>query len=84
MRKALTIASIALASSMALGGAATAFAADSPAHDSHSAIGTAAHADKAGLKLSASTAKPGSSISFQMDVPDGSTNLSVSSKPWTA
>lgn len=78
MRKALTLSAIALASSMALGGAATAFAADSPAP--RSSAGTAAHAASAGLKLSASTARPGSSISFQMDVPDGSTNLSVSSK----
>ncbi|MFE2171440.1 hypothetical protein ACFXB3_41235 [Streptomyces sp. NPDC059447] len=79
MRKALTIASIALASSMALGSAATAFAAGAPSPVA--AIGTAVHKDaSAGLKLSESTAKPGSSITFEMEVPDGSTNLSVSSK----
>ncbi|MFJ8012664.1 hypothetical protein [Streptomyces sp. NPDC096339] len=78
MRKALTIASIALASSMALGSAATAFAAGAPAPVT--TIGTAAHKDAAGLKLSESKAKPGSALTFRMEVPDGSTNLSVSSK----
>ncbi|MFF3622583.1 hypothetical protein [Streptomyces sp. NPDC002467] len=81
MHKALTIASIALASSMALGSAATAFAADAPSPVAPLAtIGTAVHEDAAGLKLSESTAKPGASVGFRMEVPDGSTNLSVSSK----
>ncbi|MFF4005749.1 hypothetical protein [Streptomyces sp. NPDC001717] len=79
MRKALTIASIALVSSMALGSAATAFAADAPSPVA--TIGTAVHEDaSAGLKLSQSTAGPGSSLTFEMEVPDGSTHLSVSSK----
>ncbi|MFD3775033.1 hypothetical protein [Streptomyces sp. NPDC058612] len=100
MRKALTLSAIVLASSMALGGATTAFAADAPApagsssptadgrptdgHADGTTDGTAsgghAHAAAAGLTLSASSAKPGASVSFQMDVPDGSTHLSVSSK----
>ncbi|MFD3326247.1 hypothetical protein [Streptomyces sp. NPDC058701] len=97
MRKALTLSAIVLASSMALGGAATAFAADTPAPAGSSsptaagptadgratdgpATGGHARAAAAGLKLSASSARPGASVSFQMDVPDGSTHLSVSSK----
>ncbi|MCY0954842.1 hypothetical protein [Streptomyces sp. H27-S2] len=92
MRKALTLSAIILASSMALGGATTAFAADAPAPagssspttDGRTTDGTTsgghAHAAAAGLTLSASSAKPGASVSFQMDVPDGSTHLSVSSK----
>lgn len=78
MRKALTISAIALASSMALGGAATAFAADAPA--ARSSASADAHAASASLSLSVSSAKPGDSVTFQMNVPDGSTNLSVSSK----
>ncbi|MEV6956241.1 hypothetical protein [Streptomyces sp. NPDC051183] len=78
MRKALTISAIALASSMALGGATTAFAAGTPTPSSSSS--PSPHAAAASLKLSTSTAEPGDSITFSMDVPDGSTNLSVSSK----
>ncbi|MEU9109374.1 hypothetical protein AB0D54_34630 [Streptomyces xanthophaeus] len=84
MRKALTISAIALASSMALGGAATAFAADAPTPTptptSSPGSRTAPHTAPAGLKLSTATAKPGDSVQFQMEVPDGSANLSVSSK----
>ncbi|MFD3871635.1 hypothetical protein [Streptomyces sp. NPDC058623] len=78
MRKALSISAIVLASSMALGGTATAFAADttSPAADA----GPTARPTQTGLKLSTSAAKPGDSISFEMEVPDGSTHLSVSSE----
>ncbi|MDX2396286.1 hypothetical protein NJL88_40700 [Streptomyces sp. DK15] len=78
MRKALSISAIVLASSMALGGTATAFAADttSPAADA----GPTAGPTRTGLKLSTSSAKPGDSISFEMRVPDGSTHLSVSSE----
>ncbi|MGP3687723.1 hypothetical protein ACTVZO_24045 [Streptomyces sp. IBSNAI002] len=78
MRKALTLSAIVLASSMALGGATTAFAADSPVAGPSASTGT--HTGTASLKLSASSAEPGASVSFQMDVPDGSTHLSVSSK----
>lgn len=82
MRKALTIAAIALASSMALGTTATAFAADAPTPKSSSGPSStpSPHAAPAALKLSTATAKPGDSLSFSMEVPDGSTNLSVSSK----
>lgn len=92
MRKALTLSAIVLASSMALGGAATAFAADTPAPAGSSSpttdrpatdgptTGGHSHAAAAGLKLSAAGAKPGASVSFRMEVPDGSTHLSVSSK----
>ncbi|MFC9297430.1 hypothetical protein ACFTWH_16415 [Streptomyces sp. NPDC057011] len=79
MRKALTLSAIALASSMALGGTATAFAADATPSPTKSASASA-HAAPAHLHLSAAGAKPGDSLTFQMDVPDGSTNLSVSSK----
>ncbi|MFG2879677.1 hypothetical protein ACGFYU_32485 [Streptomyces sp. NPDC048337] len=79
MRKALTLSAIALASSMALGGATTAFAADATPSPTKSASASG-HAASAGLHLSASSAKPGDSVTFRMDVPDGSTNLSVSSK----
>ncbi|MGW6704362.1 hypothetical protein ACWGDE_05660 [Streptomyces sp. NPDC054956] len=79
MRKALTLSAIALASSMALAAPAVAFAADGTptASSSH---GTASEAASAALKLSTSSGKPGDSITFSMEVPDGSTNLSVSSK----
>ncbi|GHI88195.1 hypothetical protein [Streptomyces xanthophaeus] len=83
MRKALTVSAIVLASSMALGGAATtAFAADAPTPTPTSSPSSspAPHTAPAGLKLSTATAKPGDSVQFQMEVPDGSTNLSVSSK----
>ncbi|MEU9253551.1 hypothetical protein AB0D66_17065 [Streptomyces sp. NPDC048270] len=82
MRKALTLSAIALASSLALGGATTAFAADAPAPTASASTGAPAAA--ASLKLSASSAKPGASVSFQMDVPDGSTHLAVSSKALAA
>ncbi|MFD9339150.1 hypothetical protein ACFWBF_32895 [Streptomyces sp. NPDC060028] len=80
MRKALTISAIALVSSMAFGGAATAFAADTPPAAPKTSSGPSPRADATGLKLSASTARPGDSVRFSTDVPDGSTNLSVSSK----
>ncbi|WP_411101514.1 hypothetical protein [Streptomyces sp. cmx-4-9] len=88
MRKALSLAAIALASSMALGSTATAFAADAPTPESNSSSSASStptptsspQAVSAALKLSAATAKPGDSISFSMEVPDGSTNLSVSSR----
>ncbi|MFJ7206877.1 hypothetical protein ACIQWR_25515 [Streptomyces sp. NPDC098789] len=86
MRKALTFSAIALASSMALAVPTVAFAADagptassSPTKDAH-APGKDAHAAPAALKLSTSTAKPGDSIALSMEVPDGSTNLHISSK----
>lgn len=78
MRKALTLSAIALASSMALGGATAAFAADSPTPTSSSS--PSPHTAAAGLELSASKAKPGDAIRMSMEVPDGSTNLSISSK----
>ncbi|MFE2289148.1 hypothetical protein ACFXDJ_33870 [Streptomyces sp. NPDC059443] len=78
MRKALTLSAIALASSMALAVPTVAFAADAnpTASGSH---GTASEAPVA-LKLSASSAKPGDSVQLSMEVPDGSTHLSISSK----
>ncbi|MCY0939488.1 hypothetical protein [Streptomyces sp. H34-S4] len=81
MRKALTFSAIALASSMALAVPTAAFAADStPApHDSASASAIPKPAPVA-LKLSTSSAKAGDSIQLSMEVPDGSTNLSISSK----
>ncbi|MEV7726561.1 hypothetical protein AB0P15_17680 [Streptomyces sp. NPDC087917] len=82
MRKALTISAIALASSMALGGATTAFAADSTASPSPSASASASSTPKpahAALSVPTSPVKPGDSVTLSMEVPDGSTNLSVSS-----
>ncbi|MET9852886.1 hypothetical protein ABZY57_08070 [Streptomyces sp. NPDC006450] len=77
MRKALTLSAIALASSMALAAPAVAFAADSvpTAHSSASP-----EAAPVALKLSVSSGKPGDSVRMSMEVPDGSTNLSISSK----
>lgn len=77
MRKALTFSAIALASSMALAAPAVAFAADSTptAHSSASP-----EAAPVALKLSVSSGKPGDSVQLSMEVPDGSTNLSISSK----
>ncbi|MFD7033464.1 hypothetical protein ACFWAR_36100 [Streptomyces sp. NPDC059917] len=79
MRKALTFSAIALASSMALAVPTVAFAADASPTAS-SSPSKDAHAAPAALKLSTSTAKPGDSIQLSMEVPDGSTNLSISSK----
>ncbi|MFJ6798177.1 hypothetical protein [Streptomyces sp. NPDC091268] len=84
MRKALTLSALALASSMALGGATTAFAADAPAPQtdpgSSSSPSASPRTDHAGLTLSTASAEPGDTVRFQMDVPDGSTHLSVSSE----
>ncbi|MET9606347.1 hypothetical protein ABZZ17_14915 [Streptomyces sp. NPDC006512] len=80
MRKALTISAIALASSMALGGAATAFAAGSPASPAPSASASSTpEPSRASLSVPASPVKPGDSVTLSMEVPDGSTHLSVSS-----
>lgn len=76
MRKALTFSAIALASSMALAAPAVAFAADSTP-TAHSA---SAEAAPVALKLSPSSGKPGDSVQMSMEVPDGSTNLSISSE----
>lgn len=79
MRKALTFSAIALASSMALAAPAVAFAADStPTASSSPATGTVSA--PVALKVSASSAKAGDSVRMSMEVPDGSTNLSISSK----
>lgn len=78
MRKALTLTTIALASSMALAVPTVAFAAGSTPTAAKAAAG--AEAAPAALKLSASTAKPGDSVQLSMEVPDGSSNLSISSK----
>ncbi|MFI5985457.1 hypothetical protein ACIBEA_31935 [Streptomyces sp. NPDC051555] len=81
MRKALTFSAIALASSMALAVPTVAFAADaSPTASSSPSPSKDAHAAPVALKLSTSAAKPGDSISLSMEVPDGSTNLHISSK----
>lgn len=82
MRKALTIPALALATSMALGGATTAFAADSPAPQAGSTTASPAAAT-ASLKLSAATAEPGDTVTFELDVPPGSTHIAVSSKALT-
>ncbi|WP_405490252.1 hypothetical protein [Streptomyces sp. NBC_00096] len=79
MRKALTLSAIALASSMALAVPTVAFAADATPTAS-SSPGTDTHAAPVALKLSTSSAKAGDSIQLSMEVPDGSTNLSISSK----
>lgn len=76
MRKALTFSAIALASSMALATPAVAFAADSVP----TAHAVSAEAASVALKVSPSSAKPGDSVQMSMEVPDGSTNLSISSK----
>ncbi|MEV6572106.1 hypothetical protein [Streptomyces sp. NPDC051577] len=91
MRKAFTISGIVLVSSMALGGAGTAFAADAP-HPTHTAGTTAATSASTGtdsgtktgstdasLKLSASTVEPGARVEIGVTAPEGSTSLSVSS-----
>ncbi|MFD5143653.1 hypothetical protein [Streptomyces sp. NPDC058401] len=79
MRKALTFSAIALASSMALAVPTAAFAADStPTASSSPATGTVSA--PVALKLSVSSGKPGDSIQMSMEIPDGSTNLSISSK----
>lgn len=79
MRKALTFSAIALASSMALAAPAVAFAADStPTASSSPATGTVS--TPVALKVSVSSAKAGDSVQLSMEVPDGSTNLSISSK----
>ncbi|MFZ3471122.1 hypothetical protein ACODT3_21015 [Streptomyces sp. 4.24] len=78
MRKALTLSAIALASSMALAVPTVAFAADSTPTAS-SSPSTETPSAPVALKLSTSTAKPGDSIRMSMEVPDGSTNLSISS-----
>ncbi|WP_330331821.1 hypothetical protein OHS33_20275 [Streptomyces sp. NBC_00536] len=87
MRKALTFSAIALASSMALAVPTVAFAADagpsassSPSASPGTSTGTGTHSAPVALKLSASSAKTGDSIRLSMEVPDGSTNLSISSK----
>ncbi|MFZ3498474.1 hypothetical protein ACODT5_35490 [Streptomyces sp. 5.8] len=79
MRKALTFSAIALATSMALAAPAVAFAADStPTASSSPSTGTASA--PVALKLPASSAKVGDSVQMSMEVPDGSTNLYISSK----
>lgn len=75
MCKALVVSTVALAA-LAVGGAAPALAAPVPG-------GSAAPAGQAfgvGLHLLGSSARAGASVSFQMEVPDGSTHLVVSSK----
>ncbi|MCJ0873590.1 hypothetical protein [Streptomyces sp. AP-93] len=79
MRKALTFSAIALASSMALAAPAVAFAADS-APTASSSPATGKTAAPVALKVSVSSAKAGDSVQLSMEVPDGSTNLSISSK----
>ncbi|MCX5406401.1 hypothetical protein OHA37_21310 [Streptomyces sp. NBC_00335] len=79
MRKALTLSAIALASSMALAAPAVAFAADS-VPTAHSSASADAKTAPVALKLSPSSGKPGDSVQMSMEVPDGSTNLSISSK----
>ncbi|MGW5401221.1 hypothetical protein [Streptomyces sp. NPDC003952] len=79
MRKALTFSAIALASSMALAVPTAAFAADATPAAHNSATPTPAPAPAA-LKLSVSSGKPGDSVQMSMEVPDGSTGLSISSK----
>ncbi|WP_371616514.1 hypothetical protein [Streptomyces sp. NBC_00454] len=78
MRKALTLSTIALASSMALAVPTAAFAADST--PTAAKASASAEAAPVALKLSTSTAKTGDSIQLSMEVPDGSTNLQISSK----
>lgn len=77
MRKALTLSAIALASSMAVAVPTVAFAADSTPTASAS---PSAKPAPVALKLSTDSAKAGDSIRLSMEVPDGSTNLSISSK----
>ncbi|CAM5484797.1 hypothetical protein SAVIM338S_03346 [Streptomyces avidinii] len=79
MRKALTFSAIALASSIALAVPTVAFAADATPTADASASATPKPAPVA-LKLSTSSAKAGDSVQLSMEVPDGSTNLSISSK----
>ncbi|MFJ7271144.1 hypothetical protein ACIQV3_31635 [Streptomyces sp. NPDC099050] len=79
MRKALTFSAIALASSMALAVPTAAFAADSTP-TAHSSSSPDTKTDAVALKLAVSSGKPGDSLQMSMEVPDGSTNLSISSK----
>ncbi|MGW5401959.1 hypothetical protein, partial [Streptomyces sp. NPDC003952] len=79
MRKALTFSAIALASSMALAVPTAAFAADATPGVQSSASADVTTAP-VGLELSTSSGKPGDSVQISMQVPDGSTGLSISSE----
>lgn len=96
MRKALTVASIALASSMALGGAATAFAADSPATGTGpdgaklqaAAQLTVKKGDKptpsaSGLSLSTDFGRPGDKVGVTIKTGAGEKNAFVKSDAFT-
>ncbi|MFE5772789.1 hypothetical protein ACFQ7O_31035 [Streptomyces sp. NPDC056485] len=79
MRKAVTLAAIALTSTLALGAAAPAFAADASPSPSAS-HGPGSTEGSASLQLSASSGKPGTEVKVTVKAPKGSTALSVSSK----
>ncbi|MFF4103340.1 hypothetical protein [Streptomyces sp. NPDC001903] len=79
MRKAVTLAAVALTSTLALGAAAPVFAADSS--PSPSGSHSAGSSDSsASLLLSVSSGKPGAEVKVTVKAPKGSTALSVSSK----
>ncbi|MFD8789964.1 hypothetical protein [Streptomyces vinaceus] len=79
MRKAVTLAAVALTSTLALGAAAPAFAtgtSPSPSASRSPDRGDGA----ASLELSAASGKPGEAVKVSVKAPKGSTALSVSSK----
>ncbi|ROQ97391.1 hypothetical protein EDE04_3889 [Streptomyces sp. 2132.2] len=79
MRKAVTLAAVALTSTLALGAAAPAFAATTS--PSPSASQSPDRSDSsASLALSAASGKPGEAVKVTVKAPKGSTALSVSSK----
>ncbi|WP_030858443.1 hypothetical protein [Streptomyces sp. NRRL F-2747] len=79
MRKAVTLAAIALTSTLALGAAAPAFATDASPSPS-AGHGASSSDSSASLRLSVASGKPGTEVKVTVKAPKGSTALSVSSK----
>ncbi|EFL16669.1 hypothetical protein [Streptomyces sp. C] len=78
MRKALTLTAVALTTSLALGGATTAFAAGTPT-PAPSPTASTHPAASARVEVPSSPVKPGDAISVTVTAPAGSKNLAVSS-----
>ncbi|WP_185910912.1 hypothetical protein [Streptomyces sp. WAC07149] len=78
MRKALTLTAVALTTSLALGGATTAFAAGTPT-PAPSPTASTHPAASARVEVPSSPVKPGDAISVTVTAPAGSANLAVSS-----
>ncbi|MEV6577471.1 hypothetical protein AB0M92_04795 [Streptomyces sp. NPDC051582] len=79
MRKAVTLAAVALTSTLALGSAVPAFAAG-PSPSPSAGHSTGSNDSSASLRLSAASGKPGDEVEVTVRAPKGSTALSVSSK----